>query len=140
MAERADRPRALAELESALASLDVADRALGERRDQGAWVADWGGDVRGHDVYLLLMGADNHPDGVRLMLDDFTFEEVRTEHLKELVQKVFTGDARITRSGFLRLSRHLELEVRVGTQTYTASVSGDSADELSTWARPLVTS
>jgi hypothetical protein len=140
MAERVGRLRALAELESALGSLGVADSALSERWDQDAWVADWDGRVRGHDVYLLVMGAGSHPDGVRLMLDEFTFEEVRTEHLGELVRKVFTGEARVTRGGLPRLFKHLDLEVRAGSTTYFASVSGDCTDDLSAWARPLAVS
>ncbi|MEV5428237.1 hypothetical protein [Streptomyces sp. NPDC052701] len=140
MAERAGRPRALDGLEAALGSLGVADSALRERWDKDAWVADWDGSVRGHDVHLLVMGAGSRPDGVRLMVDEFTFEEVRTEHLGELVQKVFTGEARITRSGFLGLFERLDLEVRIGSKTYFASVSGDCADDLSAWARPLAAS
>ncbi|MFI8191667.1 hypothetical protein ACIF8T_23110 [Streptomyces sp. NPDC085946] len=138
MTERAERPRALVELQSALGSLGVRDTALSERWDRNGWVADWEGRVRGHDVYLLVMGAHNHPDGVRLMLDDFTFEEIRTEHLGKLLRQVFTGDARVVRSHFLRLSKNLDLEVRIDSTTYSASVSGASGDDLSSWAKPLV--
>jgi len=138
MAETAPRPPASAELEAALRSLGVTDPAPRERWEEDAWVADWDGDVHGHDVYVLVMGARNHPESARLMLDDFTFEDVRTEHVGELVRKAFTGDARVTRRRAL-LSRQLVLDVRAGSRTYSASVSGDSVDDLSTWARPLAT-
>ncbi|GAA2421033.1 hypothetical protein [Streptomyces glaucus] len=137
MAGKVDKPQATAELESALRSLGAEDGAFIERWEGGAWVADWDGSVRGHDVHLFVMGADNHPEAVRLMLDDFTFENVRTEHLGELVRKVFTGDARVTRSRFPLLPRHLVLDIRVGPETYSASVSGNSVDDLSSWARRL---
>jgi hypothetical protein len=134
--EAASRPLASVDLEAALRSLGVADPAPCERWDGDAWVADWGGDVRGHDVYVLVMGARSHPGGVRLMLDEFTFEYVRAEHVGELVRRAFTGDARVTRRRAL-LSRRLVLDVRVGPAEYSASVGGDCADTLSTWARPL---
>ncbi|QIJ62399.1 hypothetical protein [Streptomyces sp. JB150] len=125
-------------LASALRSLGVADPAPRERWEGDAWVADWDGDVHGHDVYVLVMGAREHPQSVRLMLDEFTFEDVRTEHVGELVRKALTGDARVTRRRAL-LSRQLVLEVRTGPVTYSASVSGACADDLSAWARPLAT-
>lgn len=138
MAETAPRPPASAELEAALRSLDVADPAPRERWEEDAWVADWDGDVHGQDVYVLVMGARNHPESARLMLDEFTFDDVRAEHVGDLVRKVFTGDARVTRRRAL-LSKQLVLEVRSGSTTYSASVSGDSVDDLSGWARPLAT-
>ncbi|MET9440620.1 hypothetical protein [Streptomyces sp. NPDC006610] len=136
MAETASRPSASAGLEAALRSLGAAAPAPRERWDDHGWVAEWDGDVHGHDVYVLVMGARNHPESVRLMLDDFTFEDVRTEHAGELVRKALTGDARVTR-GRLLLSRQLVLEVRAGSARYSASVSGDSLDDLPDWARPL---
>ncbi|GHB69955.1 hypothetical protein GCM10010377_70840 [Streptomyces viridiviolaceus] len=138
MTEAAPRPPASAELEAALRSLGVADPAPHERWDSDGWVADWDGDVHGHDVYVLVMGARNHPESARLMLDDFTFEDVRTEHVGELVRKAFTGGARVTRRRVL-LARQLVLEVRAGSAEYSASVGGDSVEDLSTWARPLAT-
>ncbi|MFD3825524.1 hypothetical protein [Streptomyces sp. NPDC058625] len=138
MTGRPDRPTAVVELESGLRSLGVEDDAFSERWDEGAWVADWSGSILGHEVYLFVMGAANHPDSARLMLDEFTFDDVRTEHLSELVQKVFAGDARVTKSRYLLASKYLVLKVRVGSETYSASVSGDSADDLSPWARNLV--
>ncbi|MET9774635.1 hypothetical protein ABZ023_10245 [Streptomyces sp. NPDC006367] len=134
MAE-APRPLASAELEAALRSLGVADPAPCERWDGDAWVADWDGDVRGHDVYVLVMGARNHPGSVRLLLDDLTFEDVRTEHVGELVRKALTGGVRVTRRRVL-LSRQFLLEVRAGSTEYSTSVSGDSVDRLPAWARP----
>ncbi|MDH6229265.1 hypothetical protein [Streptomyces sp. MJP52] len=139
MTEAAHRPPASAGLEAALRSLGVADPVPHERWDDNGWVADWGGDVHGHDVYVLLMGAHNHPRSARLMLDDFTFEDVRAEHVEELVRKAFSGDARVTRHRVL-LSRRLALGVRAGSTEYSASVSGDRTDDLPTWARPLATS
>ncbi|CAL9328875.1 hypothetical protein [Streptomyces sp. Tu 3180] len=138
MAEAVPRPPASVELEAALRSLGVADPAPCERWDGDGWVADWGGGVHAHDVYVLVMGARDHPGSVRLMLDDFTFEDVRTEHVGELVRRTFTGDARVTRRRAL-LSRQLVLEVRAGATEYSASVPGVCVDDLSTWARPLVT-
>ncbi|GAA3305083.1 hypothetical protein GCM10020295_57890 [Streptomyces cinereospinus] len=78
MATSVPRP-ASAELATALRSLGAADAAPSERWEGDAWVADWDGPVRGHDVYVLVMGARSHPEGVRLMLDDLTFDDVRPE-------------------------------------------------------------
>lgn len=138
MTEGPSRPPASMELEAALRSLGVADPAPHERGDSHAWVTDWSGDIHGHDVYVLVMGARNNPENVRLMLDNCTFEDVRTEHVRELVRKVFTGDARVTRRRAL-FSKHFVLEVRAGSTEYSASMSDDSVDELSPWAKPLVT-
>ncbi|MEU9352491.1 hypothetical protein AB0D65_16205 [Streptomyces griseoloalbus] len=137
MAEDADRPTALVELESALCSLGVEGNAFSERWDEGAWAADWSGSLLGHEVYLFVMGAANHPGSARLMLDEFTFDDVRTEHLSELVRKVFAGDAKVTKNRYLLASKYLVLKVRIGSETYSASVSGDSVDDLSPWARYL---
>ncbi|WP_344048916.1 hypothetical protein [Streptomyces thermoalcalitolerans] len=94
-------------------------------------MADWSGDIHGHDVYVLALGARNHPESIRLMLDDYAFEDVRTKHVRKLVRMVFTGDARVTRRRALS-SKRFVLEVRADSTEYSASVSGDSMDGLST--------
>ncbi|MFD5574853.1 hypothetical protein [Streptomyces cadmiisoli] len=114
----------------------MADATPSEREEGGAWVAEWDGDIRGHGVWILIMGARNHPGGVRVMLDDFTFDEVHTEHVGELVRRVFTGDARVTAKRAF-LAERLVLQVQAGSTAYSASTEGDSADDLSAWGRLL---
>ncbi|MEU0692296.1 hypothetical protein [Streptomyces uncialis] len=127
----------VADLQAALTALGIENPQLevhGERSE----LASWSGNIHGNAVNIIVDGVGSGHDEVRVMLDDFTFEDVRKRHLRPFLHKVFTGEARVTRSRLL-WSKGLLLEVRIDARTYSADVSGDSADSLAPWARPLLT-
>lgn len=126
--------------EAALESCGVQD-AVFEQRDVegGSWFADWDGALAGSDVYIGVMGGSPGAESVRILLDDWTFEDVAAGDVGELVSRVFSGRATLSRQKFLRLfSSHL-LEVPVGPSSYSAERNVRSDDELAPWERALTT-
>ncbi|MEV7289113.1 hypothetical protein AB0O01_31965 [Streptomyces sp. NPDC093252] len=134
-ADESDLPE-VADLRAALRGLGVPEPDIEVRWD-GSALAFWSGEVRGNGVNVVVDGMGSRRDRVRVLLDDFTFEEVRKRHLGAFLRAVFTGDARIVRTRLL-WSRGLVLAVGIGSETYHADVIGDSPDDLGAWARPLL--
>ncbi|MFE9455720.1 hypothetical protein [Streptomyces californicus] len=43
--------------------------------DHGSWFGDWNGELAGSDVYIGLMGGAVDAESVRVLLDDWTFDQ-----------------------------------------------------------------
>ncbi|ARF74606.1 hypothetical protein ACPEIF_13135 [Streptomyces sp. NPDC012600] len=124
--------------EEALHTAGAPDASF-EQRDveDGGWFADWDGTVAGSDVYIGLMGGSPDAESVRVLLDDWTFDEVATGDVGEFLARVLSGQAALSRQrSFLFSSSHL-LEVRVGASSYSAGRDVRPDDELVPWERAL---
>ncbi|MFE7456037.1 hypothetical protein [Streptomyces sp. NPDC057554] len=124
--------------EEALHTAGAPDASF-EQRDveDGGWFADWDGRVAGSDVYLGLMGGSPDAESVRVLLDDWTFDEVATDDVGEFLTRVFSGQAVLSRQKFLLFASSHVLEVQVGPSSYSAGRDVRPDDELVPWERAL---
>ncbi|MCQ1576109.1 hypothetical protein [Streptomyces parvus] len=132
------KPLPVSLAEEALASCGVRAAAFEEREvEQGSWFADWDGMLAGSDVYIGLMGGSPKAEAVRILLDDWTFEQVAAGDVGSLLTRVFSGQATLSRQKFLFFSSSHLLEVRVGSSTYSAGRDARPDDELALWEQAL---
>ncbi|WP_274032223.1 hypothetical protein [Streptomyces sp. MMBL 11-1] len=132
------KPLPVALAEEALTSCGARPAAFEEREvEHGSWFADWDGTLAGSDVYIGLMGGAPKAEAVRILLDDWTFEQVAAGDVGSLLTRVFSGQARLSRQKFLFFSSSHLLEVRVGSSTYSAGRDARPDGELAPWERAL---
>ncbi|MGK5496917.1 hypothetical protein [Streptomyces sp. URMC 125] len=138
-AVREDGPSAVARAEAALRSLGVPNAVFARREvEGGSWFADWSGGVSGSDVYIGLMGGSPAAPSVRLLLDDWVFEDVAGMDVGELLSGVFSGRATLTKRRSFPLSSAGVLEHAVGGVRYSATRRLGPNEEPQPWERPLI--
>ncbi|MFF2522154.1 hypothetical protein [Streptomyces liangshanensis] len=57
---------------------------------RGNWFADWAGRLGGSDVYIGITGKEPTARKVRLLLDDWIFEDVSTKDLGGVLTEIFS--------------------------------------------------
>lgn len=125
--------------EEALRSLGVCEAGFDRREvDAGSWFADWSGELAASDVYIGLMGAPSAGGGVRLLLDDWTFDGVAAADLGPLLTDVFSGRASITHQRSLLIFSVQVLAVSVNGTPYSAARRFQRDERLSGWERRLL--
>ncbi|SEQ81060.1 hypothetical protein SAMN05216481_11626 [Streptomyces radiopugnans] len=138
-AGRGARPPVVARAEAALRALGTPVAAFARRDvEGGSWFADWSGDISGSDVYIGLMGGSPAASSVRLLLDDWVFDDVAGGDVGELLLGIFSGQATITRQRSFPFSSIVVLEHAVGGVRYSATRRLGSDEEPQPWERPLI--
>ncbi|WP_328582895.1 hypothetical protein [Streptomyces sp. NBC_00370] len=140
---RMNKSPAVAQAETALRSLGV--RASFNQRPvgRGRWFADWAGKLADSDVYVAFTGKSPDARKVRLLLDDWIFDDVIDDHAGKVLQGIFSAGATGVTEATLRTRRSLllipvqVLKVSVGMKRYTATRKLPSEDELAPWERAL---
>ncbi|MFJ1595973.1 hypothetical protein [Streptomyces sp. NPDC088261] len=134
---------------------EQAVRAAGGRRAtfhqrhvrRGNWFADWAGRLGGSDVYIGITGKEPTARKVRLLLDDWIFEDVSTKDLGGVLTEIFhAGAARggpaqgatIRAKRLYLLFPAQVLKVPVGRSRYSATRKPPPDAELSPWERALL--
>ncbi|MFP8959441.1 hypothetical protein ACLIYP_02545 [Streptomyces nanhaiensis] len=137
--ERDTRPLGVVRAEAALRSLGTPDTAFAQRDvEGGSWFADWSGDISGSDVYIGLMGGSSAASSVRLLIDDWVFEDVADGDVEELLLGIFSGRATITKRRSFPFSSVGVLEHAVGGVRYSTTRRLGSDEEPQPWERPLI--
>ncbi|KOG81185.1 MULTISPECIES: hypothetical protein [Streptomyces] len=105
--------------------------------DHGSWFGDWDGELAGSDVYIGLMGGAVDAESVRVLLDDWTFEQVAAADVGPLLTRVFSGQATLRKRTSLFFSCSHLLEARVGSSAYSAGRDARPQGELAPGERAL---
>ncbi|QIQ03948.1 hypothetical protein [Streptomyces liangshanensis] len=121
---------------------------------RGNWFADWAGRLGGSDVYIGITGKEPTARKVRLLLDDWIFEDVSTKDLGGVLTEIFSRRGSSSRdsstsgsspSGATIRTKRLYLlfpaqvlKVPVGRSRYSATRKPPPDAELSPWERALL--
>ncbi|MYV53112.1 hypothetical protein [Streptomyces sp. SID3212] len=122
---------------------------------RGNWFADWAGRLGGSDVYIGITGKEPTARKVRLLLDDWIFEDVSTRDLGGVLTEIFStrgstggppdGSSDGSAQGATIRSKRLYLlfpaqvlRVPVGRARYSATRKPSPDAELSPWERALL--
>ncbi|MCM2389589.1 hypothetical protein [Streptomyces albipurpureus] len=124
-------------VEAALRSLGVVHEDFEQRDEGGPWWAEWGGELRGADVWIALMGFGRASDTVRLLLDDWVFDQVATEDVADLLSQIFSGRARVFNERSLLFFTTQVLEASVHGVGYAAGRPVKEVEGLASWERDL---
>jgi hypothetical protein len=136
--ERGPVPPAVAEAESALSSLGAPRPALHRRAlGRSTWFADWSGPLAGSDVYVGLTGKGPAPRRVRLLLDDWIFDDVAVRDVGAVLRTIFSAGATLRRGRVLLVRPVQVLRVSVGRARYSAVRRPPRDGGLSPWERAL---
>lgn len=144
--ERTSKSPAVTQAEEALHSVG-ARNAVFDQRPVGRrnWFADWAGRLSGSDVYIGITGKTSAPRTVRLLLDDWIFDDVASRDLGALLSAIFSAGATLTKKRSLLLVPVQVLKVPVGRSRYSLGRSHYSAArkippdaELSPWERRIL--
>jgi hypothetical protein len=102
---------------------------------QVPWFADWSGELSDSDVYIGLMGGAPTAPSVRLLLDDWEFEDVADGDVGELLRGIFSGEATIRRRRSFPFSSVRVLECAVGSARCSAAKRSGPDEEPQPWER-----
>ncbi|WP_406395315.1 hypothetical protein [Streptomyces sp. NBC_00887] len=125
--------------EKALEHLGVQGAAFDQRDvENQSWFADWDGMLADSDVYIGIMGGSPEGKTVRVLLDDWTFEDVLAGHVEEFLTQIFSGRARIKKERFFLILTSHVLDVSVGSTSHSAGRDFRPDSELAPWERRLM--
>ncbi|MFI5758186.1 hypothetical protein [Streptomyces sp. NPDC051569] len=145
--DRNSRSAAVTGAETALRSLGAGGARFHQRPlGRSTWFADWAGRISGSDVYIGITGKGPASRKVRLLLDDWIFEDVASGDLGGVLSGIFSAGAtsRATSRATIKRKRSLlvipvqVLKVSVGRSHYSAARKLPPDGELSAWERALV--
>jgi hypothetical protein len=137
--ERNSTSPVVTQAETALRSLGVRDARFNQRLvGRGNFFADWAGRLAGSDVYIGITGKTSASRKVRLLLDDWIFDDVVPRDLGGVLTDVFSGGAVIRRKRSLLVFPAQVLKASAGRSRYSAMRRLPPDEELSPWERALV--
>ncbi|MFJ4920715.1 hypothetical protein [Streptomyces sp. NPDC088725] len=137
-APRNDTSPAVTEAEVALRSAGARNATFHQQSvGRGRWFADWSGTLADSDVYIAITGKGRTPRKVRLLLDDWIFDDVAAGHLGGMLSEIFSGGATIRTTRAFLIVPVQSLKVSVGRSRYSAARKLPPDGELSPWERAL---
>jgi hypothetical protein len=133
-----DKSPAVSQAEEALRSLGVSKAMFNQRPvGRGHWFADWAGPIAQSEVYIAVTGKGPAPRKVRLLLDDWIFEDMAPDHIGTVLSRIFSAEATIRSGRSLLVFPVQVLRVTSGRARYTAARKPAPPGELSAWEQAL---